>query len=130
MRERRLVFGEGAQIYDPVPAGHPADVDAAVQAARAAFPGWSATSAAERAERLEAARLLLQERADAVAAAISADMGSPLVFARKVQVGTPLTVLASYIDLLASYDFGGERIGNALVVREPVRVVGGIPPRD
>jgi aldehyde dehydrogenase (NAD+) len=115
-------------VIDRVPAGHPADVDAAVRAARAAFGAWSATSAAERAQRLDAARQLLDDQADSVAATISADMGSPLVFARKVQVGTPLAVLASYVDLLAGYDFGGERIGNALVVREPAGVVGAITP--
>jgi aldehyde dehydrogenase (NAD+) len=115
-------------VIDRVPAGHADDVDAAVRAARAAFAGWSVTPAAERARYLDAARQLLDERADSVAAIISADMGSPLVFARRVQVGTPLAVLASYVDLLASYDFGGERIGNALVVREPVGVVGAITP--
>ncbi len=115
-------------VIDRVPAGHPADVDVAVRAARAAFAAWSATSPAERAERIAAARQLLAERADSVAATISADMGSPLVFARKVQVGTPLAVLASYVDLLASYDFGGERIGNALILREPAGVVGAITP--
>jgi len=115
-------------VIDRVPAGHAADVDAAVRAARAAFDGWSVTPAAERAQRLDAARNLLADRADSVAAAISADMGSPLSFARKVQVGTPLAVLASYVDLLAGYDFGGERIGNALVVREPAGVVGAITP--
>ena len=47
-------------------------------------------------------------------------MGSPLTFARKVQVGTPLAVLASYVELLASYDFSGERVGNSLIVREPL----------
>src|SRR5215469_1653702 len=117
-----------AEVIDRVPAGHEADVDAAVGAARAAFAGWSVTSPAERAERLEAARLLLAERADDVARTISSDMGSPLSFARKVQVGTPLAVLASYVDLLASYDFGGQRVGNALVVREPAGVVGAITP--
>jgi aldehyde dehydrogenase (NAD+) len=115
-------------VIDRVPAGHEADVDAAVAAARSAFANWSATSPEERAERLEAARLLLEERADDVAVVISADMGAPLTFARKVQVGTPLAVLATYVDLLASYDFGGERISNALVVREPVGVVGAITP--
>jgi aldehyde dehydrogenase (NAD+) len=117
-----------AAVIDRVPAGHDADVDAAVRAARSAFGSWSATSPAERAERLEAARLLLDERADDVAATITADMGSPLAFARRVQVGTPLAVLASFVDVLASYDHGGERVGNALVVREPVGVVGAITP--
>ena len=115
-------------VLDRVPAGHPADVEAAVQAASAAFGTWSTTPVAERAERLDAARQLLEQRADAVAATISADMGSPLPFARKVQVGTPLAVLASYVELLAGYDFGGERTGNALVVREPAGVVGAITP--
>lgn len=115
-------------VIDRVPAGHPADVDAAVQAARAAFGGWSTTPVAERAERLDAARQLLEQRADSVAAIISADMGAPLRFARKVQVGTPLAVLASYVELLAAYDFSGERTGNALVVREPAGVAGAITP--
>jgi aldehyde dehydrogenase (NAD+) len=115
-------------VIDRVPAGHPADLDAAVAAARAAFPGWSAVDAAKRAQYLDAARQLLAERADSVAAAISADMGSPLSFSRSVQVGTPLAVLASYVELLGSYDFAGERTRNSLIVREPAGVVGAITP--
>lgn len=116
------------EVIDRVPAGHPADVDAAVGAARAAFSGWAATPVAERARHLEAARELLAERADSVAAVIAADMGAPLVFARKVQVGTPLLVLASYVELLSSYDFSGQRVGNSLIVREPVGIAGAITP--
>jgi aldehyde dehydrogenase (NAD+) len=115
-------------VIDRVPVGDPADVDAAALAARSAFADWSVTSPAERARHLNAARELLEQRADTVAAAISADMGSPLAFARGVQVGTPLAVLASYVNLLASYDFGGERVGNSLIVREPAGVVGAITP--
>jgi aldehyde dehydrogenase (NAD+) len=116
------------QVIDTVPAGDPADVDDAVRAARAAFPSWSATPVTERASRLDAARELLAKRAGQVAAVISADMGAPSVFALKVQVGTPLAVLASYVDLLAAYDFGGHRVGNSLIVREPAGVVGAITP--
>jgi aldehyde dehydrogenase (NAD+) len=115
-------------VIDRVPAGDPADVDDAVRAARSAFGGWAATPVAERAQRLDAVRQLLEARADSIAAKISADMGSPLIFARKVQVGTPLAVLASYVELLAGYDFSGIRTGNALVVREPMGVVGAITP--
>ncbi len=116
------------QLIDQVPAGHEADVDAAVAAARSAFGDWSAATPARRAAHLEAARALLEERADMVAATISADMGAPLALARKVQVGTPLAVLASYVDLLASYNFGGDRVGNSLIVREPAGVAGAITP--
>src|SRR5258708_22873229 len=82
-------------VIDRVPAGHPSDVDDAVRAARSAFSSWAATPVAERAQRLDATARLLDERADSVAATISADMGSPLPFARPVQVGTPLAALAS-----------------------------------
>jgi aldehyde dehydrogenase (NAD+) len=116
------------QVIDQVPAGHEADVDEAVRAARAALPSWSVTSPAQRAASLDAARELLEQRADEVAATITADVGSPVSFARKVQVGSPLAVLASYVDLLASYNFGGDRVGNSLIVREPVGVVGAITP--
>jgi aldehyde dehydrogenase (NAD+) len=116
------------EIIDQVPAGDPADVDAAVAAARQAFPGWAATPAAERASVLDAVRGLLGARANDIAAVIAADMGSPLAFARQVQVGLPLQVLASYVELLGYYDFGGERAGNSLIVREPVGVAGMITP--
>jgi aldehyde dehydrogenase (NAD+) len=115
-------------VIDQVPAGDPADVDQAVGAARSAFGAWQTTPPAERARFLEAAADLLDERSAAVAAAITGDMGSPITFARRVQVGTPLAVLRSYVELLASYDFGGERVGNSLVVREPAGVVGAITP--
>jgi aldehyde dehydrogenase (NAD+) len=116
------------QVIDQVPAGDPAEVDAAVAAARNAFGGWAATPVAERAGFLDAAHGLLADRADDIAATIAADMGSPLPFARKVQVDLPLAVLASYVELLGYYDFGGERSGNSLVVREPAGVAGMITP--
>ncbi|MGZ5268858.1 MAG: aldehyde dehydrogenase family protein, partial [Caldimonas sp.] len=115
----------GSSGRPPAAGDSPAE---AARAAAAALPTWSATSPAERAGRLEAVRVLLEQRADTVAATITADMGSPVSFARKVQVGTPLAVLASYVDLLASYNFGGDRVGNSLIVREPVGVVGAITP--
>jgi aldehyde dehydrogenase (NAD+) len=42
------------EVIDRVPAGHPADVDAAVRAARDAFAGWAAAPVAERARHLDA----------------------------------------------------------------------------
>jgi aldehyde dehydrogenase (NAD+) len=115
-------------VINQVPAGHPADVDAAVAAARKAFPDWAATSPAERAGLLDAARGLLAERADRVATLIATDMGAPLAFAKQVQVGLPILVLASYVEMLGYYEFGGERTGNSLIVREPIGVAGLITP--
>jgi aldehyde dehydrogenase (NAD+) len=116
------------EVIDQVPAGHPADVDAAVEAARAAFGGWAATPVAERARYLEAIRQLLEDRAGPLAEVITADLGAPLAFSRDEQVGTPIAVLASYVELLGSYNFGGDRVGNSLIVREPAGVAGAITP--
>ncbi len=116
------------EIIDQVPEGVPADVDSAVAAARRAFPGWAATSRAERARYLDAARALLEAAADDLAETIARDMGSPLSFARKVQVALPIEVLGSYVELLGSYDFDGTRVGNSLIVRDPAGVVGAITP--
>ncbi|MGI5274395.1 aldehyde dehydrogenase family protein [Nonomuraea sp. CA-218870] len=115
------------EIIDRVPAGDPADVDAAVTAARGAFPGWSALPPAERGKLLAAAAELLKGRADEVARTIATDMGSPLGFALKVQTLMPAGVLASYARLAESHP-RETRVGNSLVVKEPVGVVAAITP--
>jgi aldehyde dehydrogenase (NAD+) len=110
-----------------VPAGDADDIDRAVAAARAAFEGWAATPADERARLLAAAADALEARTDEVARLISTEMGTPLSFSVAVQVGNPVRVLRSYVDMLATYAFE-ERIGNSLVVKEPIGVVGAITP--
>ncbi|MFJ6572888.1 aldehyde dehydrogenase family protein [Streptomyces sp. NPDC091292] len=110
-----------------VPAGNALDVDTAVRAARAAFPGWAATPPAERAARLTALRDTLAARQEEIAETVTAELGSPLSFSRAVHVGAPLLVAGSYADLAATHAFE-ERIGNSTVFLEPVGVVGAITP--
>lgn len=110
-----------------VPAGGPEDVDAAVRAARAAFPGWAATPPAERAERLRALRDILVERKDEIATTVTSELGSPLAFSQAVHAGVPLAVCGSYAELAAGTAFE-EKVGNSRVLREPVGVVGAITP--
>jgi aldehyde dehydrogenase (NAD+) len=110
-----------------VPAGTAADADRGVAAARAAFPAWSATPPAERAALLGRLADALAARTESIAQLIATEVGSPLKFARSVQAGLPPTVLRSYAELLPDYQFS-ERVGNSLVLREPVGVVGAITP--
>ena len=110
-----------------VPAGVSEDVDDAVLAARAAAAPWAATAVEERARLLSALADGIEARKDEIAALISSEMGTPLPFAVAVQVGNPVNVLRSYADLLAGYDFE-QRVGNSLVVKEPIGVVGAITP--
>jgi aldehyde dehydrogenase (NAD+) len=104
------------------------DVDPAVAAARAAAGPWSALPRARRAAHLAALRDLLAAHADELAALITAEMGAPLAVARKVQVGLPIAVLSSMVDLLGSLPDPDARIGNSLIVRDPVGVVAAITP--
>ncbi len=110
-----------------VPAGTPVDVDRAVAAARAAFAGWAATPVAERAALLGALADGLTARIPELADLIAREVGSPLKFAASTQAGLPIVVLRSYAELLGSFAFE-ETIGNSLVLREPVGVVGAITP--
>jgi aldehyde dehydrogenase (NAD+) len=115
------------RVIATVPEGTAADVDAAVAAACASLPGWAGTAAADRARMLTALADGLAARNEEIARLISSEMGAPITFARRVQAGMPVVVLRSIADLLDSYAFE-ERIGNSLVVREPVGVVGAITP--
>ncbi|TYB57874.1 aldehyde dehydrogenase family protein [Nonomuraea sp. PA05] len=115
------------EIIDRVPAGSPDDVEAAAAAARKAFPEWSRTAASERGKLLAHAADLLKQRSDKIAETIARDMGAPLGFALKVQTLMPATVLASYARLAESHP-RESRVGNSLVVKEPIGVVAAITP--
>ncbi|PDP86533.1 aldehyde dehydrogenase family protein [Glycomyces fuscus] len=119
------------QVIDTVPAGAAEDVDAAVAAAAAALPAWAALAPGQRVTHLAKALELFNARIDDIAAVLTRDMGAPAVFARKVQAGLPALMFQTYIDLVEEAGeryFGGERVGNSLIVREPVGVVGAITP--
>ncbi|WP_047870566.1 aldehyde dehydrogenase family protein [Nocardiopsis sp. RV163] len=119
------------QVIDTVPAGAAEDVDAAVAAAAAALPAWSALTPGQRVTHLTKALELFNARLDDIAAELTRDMGAPALFARKVQAGLPALMFRTYIDLVEESGeryFGGERVGNSLIVREPVGVVGAITP--
>ncbi|MHC5701171.1 aldehyde dehydrogenase family protein [Streptomyces tirandamycinicus] len=115
------------QVIAHVPAGSPEDVDAAVVAARDAFPGWAATAPADRAARIAALRDVLAARKDEIAATVTAELGAPPRLAETVHAGLPVLVAGSYAELAASYAFE-ETVGNSTVLHEPMGVVGAITP--
>ncbi|WP_433297978.1 aldehyde dehydrogenase family protein [Actinoplanes sp. CA-030573] len=115
------------EVIAHVPAGTASDVDRAVAAARDAFDGWAATPMAERGAVLDRLHTALSARADEVAKTVGLELGTPLKVAKAVQAGLPLTVLRGYADL-AARGSAAEQIGNSLIEREPVGVVGAITP--
>jgi acyl-CoA reductase-like NAD-dependent aldehyde dehydrogenase len=115
------------EVMGRVPEGSPEDINRAVAAARAAFDSWSTTSSSERAGFLEKISAGLAARQNEIAAIIASEVGMPLPLATMVQAGMPIMVMGSYARLLGSYSFE-EQIGNSLVVKESVGVIGCITP--
>jgi malonate-semialdehyde dehydrogenase (acetylating)/methylmalonate-semialdehyde dehydrogenase len=109
----------------------PADVEAAVAAAKAAFPGWRDTSLARRTQVLFAFRELLNARADELAALITAEHGKVLSDARgEVARGQEVVEFACGIAHLLKGGFtenASTRVDVASI-RQPLGVVGIISP--
>ena len=110
-----------------VPAGSADDAARAIRAARAAFGSWSSLPLDKRCEFLQTAADGLTARADEIARAITAEVGMPLKLSQRIQAALPPQVMAGYARLAREFAFE-ERIGNSLVVKEPVGVVGAITP--
>jgi aldehyde dehydrogenase (NAD+) len=113
-------------LYD-ISLGSEADVDLAVKAARTAFDSFSQTTREERVALLTRIIEVYKSRMKDLGAAVSDEMGAPLSFAERFQAGAGLGHILSTLEVLKSYDFE-EPIGTAVVVREPVGVVGMITP--
>jgi acyl-CoA reductase-like NAD-dependent aldehyde dehydrogenase len=115
------------EVVGTVALGTAEDVDRAVTAARAGFAAWSQTSIEERQDALRAITAGLQERADEIAALVSREVGMPLGLSKMIQAGLPIMDFGSMVNLLDEVELE-EPVGNSLIVREPVGVVGCITP--
>ncbi|MBK9708920.1 MAG: aldehyde dehydrogenase family protein [Acidobacteria bacterium] len=115
------------EVMGRIPEGTAEDVIAAVSAAKNAFESWSTTSIEDRAKYLKAISDKLAERRDELADIIANEVGMPLPMATAVQAGMPALIMGSYAQILQDFKFE-EKIDNALVVKEPVGVVGAITP--
>jgi aldehyde dehydrogenase (NAD+) len=115
------------EVMGKVPAGTAKDIEAAVAAARAAFEGWSTTPAEKRAEYLQKISDGLKARADELAKTIAQEVGMPVKMSARIQAGLPIANFANYAKIAKEFKFE-DRVGNSVVCREPVGVVGAITP--
>ena len=115
------------EVMATIPEGDASDVDRAVKAAKAAFPAWSQTSVQDRAKFLSRINEGLTARADEIANIVSEEVGMPKMLSKLIQVGLPQGSFAVNAQLAEGYKFE-EEVGNSLVVKEPVGVVGCITP--
>ena len=115
------------EVMGRIPEGGEGDVNAAVAAARAAFDGWAATPAAARAAFLQKIHEGLKARMEEIGKLIAAEVGMPLKLATMIQAGSPTATFGLYAKMLGSFAFE-EKVGNSLILREPVGVVAAITP--
>ena len=115
------------EVMGRIPEGTPEDVDKAVAAAKKAFESWSQTSVEERGKYLTRIAEGLQTRMDEIATLVSQEVGMPKNLSLLVQAGLPLMSFQNTANVVESYPFE-EQVGNSLVVKEPVGVVGAITP--
>ena len=115
------------EVIGRVPRGAADDVGRAVKAARAGFEHWSQQSTEERAVWLEKLSAAMKARVPQVAEAITHEVGTAIGFAQKVQAEFPITNIALNAKFIREYKLE-EELGNSLIVKEPIGVVGCITP--
>ena len=107
--------------------GTHADVDDAVAAARRAFATFSLTPVEERRALLGRILALMEERAEALAIAMTTEMGTAISFARSAQVPFGIAHVRAAMEALSDYAFITHQ-GSTAIVREPIGVCGLITP--
>lgn len=130
--------GQWLDVFDPatrevasqVADGDAHDVDDAVQAAQAAFPGWSSLPNSARSRWMERLADALEARNDEFAHAEAIDAGKPFALARDIEIPRAVSNLRFFAHAatqFASESHHGEA-GLNYTLRLPLGVVGCISP--
>jgi aldehyde dehydrogenase (NAD+) len=122
-----VISSASEEVIGRVPRGTADDVDRAVRAARSGFERWSETAIEERAVWLEKLAGAMKARVPQVAEAITHEVGTAIGFAQKVQTEFPITNIGLNGKWIRDHKLE-EELGNSLIIKEPIGVVGCITP--
>ncbi|MEX5272024.1 gamma-aminobutyraldehyde dehydrogenase [Kocuria sabuli] len=139
-RMRPSAWGRTSEVIDPsngtvvatVAVAGEEDVDAAVEAARAAFPGWSRATPAERSAVLTRFAALLEERAEEFAVLESRQAGKPIRLTREFDVPGTIDNVAFFagaarnLEGKATAEYSPDHTSQ--IRREAIGVIGSIAP--
>lgn len=131
--EQPVVEPATGQAFGSATLATPADVDAAVEAARESFDSgtWRGRPVAERAAVLRSAADHLEKLGADAVDLLTRELGCPRWFSERAHVPNPIRHLRYYADLLETEpteELRTDGTNRSLVVREPVGVVGAITP--
>ncbi|WP_425294996.1 aldehyde dehydrogenase [Mycolicibacterium vanbaalenii] len=123
----------GEPVAQAAAAG-PADVDAAVQAARLAFDTgpWPRTAPTDRTDAVRRLANAYDRRRSEMADLVTAEIGAPISFSQRAQVALPWSMINAFCDVGESFPWREDRPGmygsDIRVLREPVGVVAAVVP--
>src|SRR5438270_6664672 len=115
------------EVMGRVPEATSEDVDKAVEAAKRAFATWSTTSVEERSKYIQRIAEGLQARTMDIANVVAQELGMPINLSMIIQAGLPTVTFSSMPQLIDEIQWE-EQLGNSLVIKEPIGVVGAITP--
>jgi aminomuconate-semialdehyde/2-hydroxymuconate-6-semialdehyde dehydrogenase len=118
-------------VYSLIPDSDERDVQAAVEAAKAAFPGWAATPAEQRAKIMMKIADLIRRDTEKMAQAESKDNGKPISLARAVDIPRGISNFEFFATAIMHFAAESHIMENSAInytMRQPVGVVGCISP--
>ncbi|TVT78131.1 MAG: aldehyde dehydrogenase family protein [Denitromonas halophila] len=130
-RDLEVINPSTEQACAVISLGDQADTDAAVAAARAAFPAWRDKTLDERLSYIDALLAIYTERADEMAATISLEMGAPIDLAKMAQSAAGAGHIKTFLRAARSFAFErplGEHAPTTRIRYEPIGVCGLITP--
>ena len=124
-----LVNPATEQVVAHIPMASEADVNAAVAAAKAAFPSYSQTTVSQRIQWFKRLLDIYRANADAITDAMIMEIGCPRSFTHEVQTPCGDGHIEVMIEILESFQFEHPSPrGGSTIVHEPVGVCALITP--
>jgi cytochrome oxidase Cu insertion factor (SCO1/SenC/PrrC family) len=124
-----LVNPATEQVVAHIPMASEADVNAAVAAAKAAFPSYSQTTVSQRIQWFKRLLDIYRANADAITDAMIMEIGCPRSFTHEVQTPCGDGHIEVMIEVLDSFQFEHPSPrGGSTIVHEPVGVCALITP--
>ena len=130
-RDHNVIDPSTEEVCAVISLGDAADSNAAVAAAKAAFPAWAAVPPAERKAYVEKILAQYEKRADEMAQAISLEMGAPIDMALSEQTGAGSWHIRNFLKAFDQIEWLkplGPHAPDTMIAHEPIGVVGLITP--
>ena len=119
------------KVYSLIPDSDNREVQLAVDAAQAAFAGWSGMAVEKRSAILQKIATLIERDLDKLALAESMDQGKPVMLAKTIDIPRAAQNMSFYASGAIHFSSEAHITGNEAVnytIRQPIGVVGCISP--